>query len=82
MDIGLFVPDVLSELNYRSVVKPLKHKRKYFECKQMPGVDLYGGCTGVHTPVGLGQQGCKGVGKNQIQKYGMMSKAFPFLKSN
>ena len=40
MDIGLFVPDVLSELNSPSVVKPLKHKRKYFKCKQTPGVNL------------------------------------------
>jgi hypothetical protein len=24
---------------------------------------LIGGCTGVRTPVGLGQQGCKGVAK-------------------
>jgi hypothetical protein len=38
----------------------------------------------VHTPIGLGQQGCKGGGgvqKNQIQKYGTISKVFPFLKS-
>jgi hypothetical protein len=42
------------------------------------GVELWG----VHTPVGLGQQGCKGVQKNQIQKYGTISKVFPFLKSN
>jgi hypothetical protein len=41
-----------------------------------------GGCTGVRTPVGLGQQGCKGGEKNQIQKYGIISKVFPFLKSN
>jgi hypothetical protein len=45
---------------------------------------------GVRTPVGLGQQpllalvnrGAKGVQKNQIQKYGTISKVFPFLKSN
>ena len=29
------------------------------------GVDLGEGCTGVCTPVGLGQQGCKGGAKNQ-----------------
>jgi hypothetical protein len=41
-----------------------------------------GGCTGVRTPVGLGKQGCNGVAKNQIQKCGIISKVFPFLKSN
>jgi hypothetical protein len=30
----------------------------------------------------LGQQGCKGGAKNQFQKYGTISKVFPFLKSN
>ena len=29
------------------------------------GVDLGEGCTGVRTPVGVGQQGCKGGAKNQ-----------------
>ena len=32
----------------------------------VPGVDLGEGCTGVCTPVGLGQQGCKGVQKISI----------------
>jgi hypothetical protein len=27
-----------------------------------------GGCTGMRTPVGIGQQGCKGGAKNPIQK--------------
>ena len=36
----------------------------------------------MRTPVGLGQQRCKGVQKNQIQKYGTISKVFTFLKSN
>jgi hypothetical protein len=37
---------------------------------------------GVRTPVGLGKQGCNGAAKNQIQKCGIISKVFPFLKSN
>ena len=37
---------------------------------------------GVRTPVGLVQQGCNGAAKNQIQKCGIISKVFPFLKSN
>jgi hypothetical protein len=34
---------------------------------------IYRGCTGVRTPVGLGQHGCKGAAKNQIQKYDTIS---------
>jgi hypothetical protein len=65
MDIGLFVPDVLSELNSPSVEKPLKHKRKYFKCKQTQGEDLWGGgaqgCIPLLALVNRG--GCKGGGK-------------------
>ena len=43
---------------------------------------IYRGVHRVRTPVGLGQQGCNGGAKNQIQKYGTISKVFPFLKSN
>jgi hypothetical protein len=60
MDIGLFVPDVLSELNSPSVVKPLKHKRKYFKCKQMPGVDLQGGAQGCIPLLALVNRGARG----------------------
>jgi hypothetical protein len=41
-----------------------------------------GECAGVYTSVGLGGMGAKRVEKNQIQKYGTISKVFPFLKSN
>ena len=41
--------------------------RKYGLCRGLraSGVDLGEGCTGVRTPVGLGQQGFKGGAKNQ-----------------
>ena len=45
------------------------------------GVDLYGGCTVVRTPFGLGKQGCNGAAKNQIQKCGIISKVFLFCQS-
>jgi hypothetical protein len=40
---------------------------------------IYGGCAPL---LALVNRGCKGVQKNQIQKYGTISKVFPFLKSN
>ena len=53
---------------------PLSHNAPL--CTQFRGGFIGGGgCTGVCTPVGLGQQGCKGGAKNQIQKYGTI---FPF----
>ena len=42
-----------------------------------------GGFKGGYTPLlALVNRGARGVQKNQIQKYGTISKAFPFLKSN